>query len=71
MFATVSATVLAAGQVLLQVLAQADTSVPDDVGYVYGAYGLVVVVLVGYAAFTIRRGRAVGRRLPPEDRRWM
>ncbi len=71
MFATISATVLTAGRLLAQVTAQTDPSVPDDVGYVYAAYGLVVVVLLAYAAFTIRRGRAVGRRLPPEERRWM
>lgn len=39
--------------------------------YIIGAYGLVIVVLVAYAAWTVLRGRQVGRQLPPEDRRWM
>lgn len=56
---------------LTHVLAQAQNDVPDDIGYVWAAYGLVVAVLVAYAVFTIRRGRAVGKRLAPEDRRWM
>lgn len=43
----------------------------DSWGYVIAAYALVVVVLVLYAAWTIVRGRRVGRQLPPEDRRWM
>lgn len=43
----------------------------NEWAYVGGAYGLVVVVLVLYAAYTITRGRKVGRQLPPEDRRWM
>jgi heme exporter protein CcmD len=57
--------------VLTVLLAQADASPPDEMGYVWGSYALVVVVLVGYAVVTIRRGRAVGRRLPPDERRWM
>lgn len=56
---------------LTSVLAQTGSDVPDEMGYVWGSYALVVVVLVGYAVVTIRRGRAVGRRLPPEERRWM
>ncbi|MCB0986668.1 MAG: hypothetical protein H6519_06220 [Microthrixaceae bacterium] len=43
----------------------------DEIGYVYGSYALVVGLLAAYAVFTIRRGRAVGRQVPPEDRRWM
>ncbi|HEX2576516.1 MAG TPA: heme exporter protein CcmD [Aquihabitans sp.] len=43
----------------------------DEWAYVAGAYGLVIAVLVAYAAWTIVRGRRIGRRLPPEERRWM
>lgn len=53
------------------VLAQAGDDVPDDIGYVWAAYGLTIGLIVAYAVFTIRRGRAVGKNLPPEDRRWM
>jgi len=49
-------------------LAQAQ---PDDVGYVYAAYGVVISVLVAFAVLTILRGRRLARQLPPEDRRWM
>lgn len=43
----------------------------NEWGYVAGAYGLVIAVLLAYAVWTIVRGRRVGRQLPPEDRRWM
>lgn len=56
---------------LASVLAQTGSDVPDEMGYVWGSYALVVVVLVGYAVVTIRRGRAVGRRVPPDERRWL
>ncbi len=56
--------------ILTTVLAQA-ADLPNEMGYVWGSYALVVGALVGYAVFTIRRGRSVGRRLPPENRRWM
>lgn len=52
------------------VLGQA-ADLPDEMGYVWGSYGLVVGLLAAYAVFTIRRGRAVGRRVPPGSRRWM
>ncbi|NLD75333.1 MAG: heme exporter protein CcmD [Acidimicrobiales bacterium] len=51
-------------------LAQAQNDIPDEMGYVWVAYGLVVVLISAYAVFTIRRGRAVGKQLPPEERRW-
>jgi hypothetical protein len=42
----------------------------DNAGYVaagwLGAVGLVGV----YALATLRRGRRLSRRVPPEDRRW-
>lgn len=62
------ASVLAA---LSGLLAQTGAALPDEMGYVWGSYALVVGVLVAYAIVTVRRGRAVGRRLPPEERRWM
>lgn len=58
-------------QLIAAVLAQAQSEVPDEIGYVWAAYGLAIGLIVAYAVFTIRRGRSVGRRLPPEDRRWM
>ncbi len=39
--------------------------------YVGGAYGLAAVSIGAYAAWTIVRGRRVGRQLPPGERRWM
>ncbi|MBX3312925.1 MAG: heme exporter protein CcmD [Actinobacteria bacterium] len=39
--------------------------------YVWWSYGVVIGVLVAFAAWTIARGRRVGRQLPPEDRRWL
>jgi heme exporter protein CcmD len=56
---------------LATLLAQENASVPDEMGYVWASYALVVAVLAGYAVVTIRRGRAVGKRLPPDERRWM
>jgi heme exporter protein CcmD len=58
-------------QVVATVLAQAGDDIPNEIGYVWFAYGLTVGLIVAYAVYTIRRGRAVGRQLPPEDRRWM
>ena len=39
-------------------------------GYVFTGWGLALVVLAGYALRTVRRGRALARRVPPEERRW-
>jgi O-antigen/teichoic acid export membrane protein len=39
--------------------------------YVIAAYAIVVGTLVAYVARTIALGRRAGRRLPPEQRRWM
>jgi heme exporter protein CcmD len=39
-------------------------------GYVGAGYGICFVVLAGYALRTVRRGRAVARQVPPEERRW-
>lgn len=58
-------------QFFVTLLAQAEAEVPDEIGYVWAAYGLTVGLIVAYAVFTIRRGRSVSKQLPPEDRRWM
>ena len=39
--------------------------------YVGAGYGVAFVVLTGYAARTVLRGRRLSRRLPPDQRRWM
>lgn len=39
-------------------------------GYVFGGWGIATVVLVGYAVRTILRGKALAKRVPPEERRW-
>ena len=43
----------------------------SDWAYVAMAWGIAAVVLVAYAIWIIVRGRALSRRVPPEDRRWM
>lgn len=40
-------------------------------GYVASAWGISVVVLGGYVASVLRRGRRLSRQVPPESRRWM
>lgn len=39
--------------------------------YVGATYGAAVLLIGGYAAWVIGRGRKVGRQLPPEERKWM
>ncbi|MDQ2648254.1 MAG: heme exporter protein CcmD [Actinomycetota bacterium] len=39
-------------------------------GYVAAAWGASLVAIAAYALRTVRRGRALSRRVPPEDRRW-
>ena len=43
----------------------------DEWSYVSAAYLIVVVALLAYAVWVIRRGRRVGRQLPSDERRWM
>ena len=38
--------------------------------YVLSGYGLVLAAIGGYAAWIVRRGRALARRVPPDQRRW-
>jgi heme exporter protein CcmD len=39
-------------------------------GYIAAAWGASLAVLAAYALRTVRRGRSLSRRVPPEDRRW-
>jgi len=41
-----------------------------DVGYVVAGWAIPLVGLAAYALRTVRRGRALADRVPPEDRRW-
>jgi hypothetical protein len=39
-------------------------------GYVAAGWGIALSVLGLYALRTVRRGRTLAARVPPEDRRW-
>ncbi len=39
-------------------------------GYVAAGWAIPLVALAAYAARTLRRGRSLAERVPPEDRRW-
>lgn len=39
-------------------------------GYVAAGWSIPLVVLGAYALRTLRRGRQLAQRVPPEDRRW-
>jgi heme exporter protein D len=39
-------------------------------GYVAAGWAISLVALGGYALHTVRRGKALARRVPPEERRW-
>jgi len=40
------------------------------VGYVTAGWGIALVSLAAYALRTLRRGRTLAERVPPEERRW-
>jgi hypothetical protein len=40
------------------------------IGYVAGAWGATVGILVVYSFRTVRRGRILSRSLPDEERTW-
>ena len=40
-------------------------------GYVAAGYSITAVVLAGYVVRMMARGRALSKRVPPEQRRWM
>lgn len=39
--------------------------------YVIAGYSITAVVLVIYVVRMLLRGRALSKRVPPEERRWM
>ncbi len=39
--------------------------------YVWLGWGITAVTLVAYTSWVLIRGRALSRRVPPQDRRWM
>ena len=39
-------------------------------GYIVAGYAVTAAVLGGYVAFVLRRGRALGRAVPPGERPW-
>lgn len=55
----------------LPVLAAETGNIANAWWYVAAGYGVTFAVLIAYAAWTIVRGRRLGRQLPPEDRRWL
>ncbi len=40
-------------------------------GYILVGYAATVAAVGGYTLRVLTRGRALSRRVPPEDRRWM
>lgn len=40
------------------------------VGYVTAGWGIALVSLAVYALLTVRKGRSLAERVPPEERRW-
>lgn len=40
------------------------------VGYLTAGWGTALVSLAAYALRTLRRGRTLAERVPPEERRW-
>jgi heme exporter protein CcmD len=43
----------------------------DHLGFIAAAYGTTAVVLGGYVAWMLNRGRRLSRQVPEERRRWM
>lgn len=39
--------------------------------YVFAAYAIVFGTLIAYVLRTLALGRRAGKRLPPEERRWL
>lgn len=38
--------------------------------YVTASYAITIGLLGGYTAWLLKKGRKVGKQLPPEDRKW-
>jgi heme exporter protein CcmD len=43
----------------------------DHLGFIAAAYGTTAVVIGGYVAWMLNRGRRLSRQVPEERRRWM
>jgi hypothetical protein len=39
-------------------------------GYIAAGWGGAAALVAGYAVWVLRRGRALSRQVPPEERRW-
>ena len=39
-------------------------------GYIAAGYAVTAAVIGGYVAFVLRRGRVLGRAVPPAERPW-
>lgn len=39
-------------------------------GKIIGSYLLTIAGVIGYAVYTVRRGRQLATQVPPEDRPW-
>ena len=42
-----------------------------DAGFVFAGWGISAAVIGVYTLWVWRRGRALSRRVPPTERRWM
>lgn len=42
----------------------------SQAGYVFAGYAVVLVVLALFAVWVVARGRAMARRVPPQDLPW-
>lgn len=42
----------------------------EDHGLILGGYGIVAASLASYVWWMLRRGRALARQLPDEDKPW-
>jgi hypothetical protein len=41
-----------------------------DAGFIVGAYAITAVVIGAYIVAMVRKARALGATVPPEDRPW-
>jgi hypothetical protein len=62
---------------VLGVLAQGEGRFPSSDphatqwGYVWLGWGVAAVAVITYTVIILLRGRALSKRVPPEERRWM
>jgi hypothetical protein len=64
-------TVLSGVTALAGVVADAAYNSPSEWGYVVAGWGIVIAAFVIYTVLVLRKGRALSRQVPPEDRRWV